>query len=284
MPTNRNPRRRALLIGINKFQQVSGLNGCINDTVNMKNILMSFYGFKVQDIRSLTDTQATKTNIIKELQWLIQGVVPGDFLVFHFSSHGSQLPDRSGDEKADRKDEILCCYDMNWTGGGYLLDDDMQRFAHAIPAGVNVEAIFDTCHSGTEQITRSLTPPSGVGERLLRPQFERYLTPPPEILEMSEGITETRSIAREFVKNQVLGSTQSLWSGCGEGQTSADAFIAGKYNGAFTYYFCQVIRQAAGKISREDILKKVRAYLAGSYTQIPELTTNDAYKKRLLFT
>lgn len=285
MPTNRNPQKKALLVGINNFKQVTGLNGCINDTFNMKDILTTYYGFKAANIHLLANEAATKATIIGELQWLIRGLVPGDFAVFHFSSHGSQIPDRSGDEKVDRKDEILCCYDMNWTGGGYLLDDDLQRFAHQIPAGINVEVFFDTCHSGTEQKTRSLVSPVvEQSTRSLRPVLDRYLPPPPEVMEMCEGAAETRSLSREFVKNQVLGSTQALWSGCGEGQTSADAFIGGKYNGAFTYYWCQVIRQAAGKITREDVIKKVRAFLAGSYTQIPELTAGETYKKRLIFT
>lgn len=33
-----------------------------------------------------------------------------------------------------------------------------------------------------------------------------------------------------------------LFSACRDNQTSADAYIGGSYNGAFTYYFCKHLR------------------------------------------
>ena len=48
----------------------------------------------------------TGTNIKKALTRLITTAQAGDILVFHFSGHGMQLPDKSGDE-ADGKDEAI---------------------------------------------------------------------------------------------------------------------------------------------------------------------------------
>lgn len=286
----RAPLKKALLVGINNFKYVNGLQGCINDTLNVKDILMSFFGFKVDGIHQLTDASATKANIIGELQWLIRDTIIGDTLVFHFSSHGSQLPDVSGDETTDHKDEILCCHDMNWTTGGYIVDDDLDAFAKQIPKGVKVEVLFDTCHSGTahsitpREITHTSNDPQ---QRNLRPVIDRYLPPPPHIMEVLEDLDTTHGVVRGLgpinENRELISGTQAVWSGCGEGQTSADAFISGKYNGAFTYYWCQAIRLAVGKINRNDVLKKVRENLGSArYTQIPELTSSIEYSQGLL--
>ncbi len=287
--------KKGLLIGINKFRSVTGLQGCVNDTLNIRSVLQSFFKYESKNIHTLTDAGATKANILGELQWLIRDVKNGDTIFFHFSSHGSQIPDLSGDEKTDRKDEILCCHDMDWDGRGYLLDDDLHNFSKQLSPSVNVEAFFDTCHSGSGI---SIIPRTLEGKHLFEGEKDgvhigtprntssivgRYLEPPPEIMNLMESCTETRHIARGLLQDttgggHILNVNHALWSGCGEGQTSADAFIGGKYNGAFTYYWCKTLRAAQGRISRNDLLKKVRSLLvSGRYTQIPELTCVDAY-------
>jgi metacaspase-1 len=75
----------------------------------------------------------------------------------------------------------------------------------------------------------------------------------------------------------------SLFSGCADNQTSADALIGGKYNGAFTYYFCKHLRDVKGKISRADLLKRVRASLKHEdFDQVPQLETSKAKKAKIL--
>jgi uncharacterized caspase-like protein len=60
----------------------------------------------------LTDDQRgqyspTKSNIMKGLQWLVAGAVPGDALFFHFSGHGAQKPDPTGHETDGMNETIL---------------------------------------------------------------------------------------------------------------------------------------------------------------------------------
>ena len=74
-----------------------------------------------------------------------------------------------------------------------------------------------------------------------------------------------------------------LFSGCKDNQTSADAQIGSKYNGAFTYYFCKHLRDVKGKISRTDLLKRVRASLKfNDFDQIPQLEGAKAKKGKNL--
>ena len=89
--------KKALIVGINDYQKINDLKGCLNDVQNMRDFLKDYKEFKIENIRVLTDGRATKQNIINRLNWLVEGSKSGDVLVFHFSGHGSQIRDRNGD-------------------------------------------------------------------------------------------------------------------------------------------------------------------------------------------
>ena len=81
--------KRALLVGINRYKMAgNNLKGCVNDVTNIRDILIRFYGFKVEDIRVVVDERATKNNIIIRLKWLVTDSKVGDKLLFHYSGHG----------------------------------------------------------------------------------------------------------------------------------------------------------------------------------------------------
>ena len=101
--------KKALLVGINRYPDPRNeLKGCVNDVRQMAETLKRRYGFPGdRNMRILTDARATTKAILDGLAWLTAGASPGDSLVFHYSGHGSQVPDRNGDETSDRLDEIL---------------------------------------------------------------------------------------------------------------------------------------------------------------------------------
>lgn len=81
------------------------------------------------------------------LNWLVQGCRPGDSLVFHFSGHGSQQRNYTGDE-VDGFDETLCPSDFRTQG--MIVDDEINTtIVRPLPHGVKLHAIIDSCHSGT---------------------------------------------------------------------------------------------------------------------------------------
>lgn len=89
--SNCSGRRKALLIGINYFGQNGELRGCINDTKNMSTFLNERYNYKWEDMVILTDDQQdqrkipTRENILKAMQWLVNGAQPNDALFLHYS-------------------------------------------------------------------------------------------------------------------------------------------------------------------------------------------------------
>jgi hypothetical protein len=140
---------RAVLVGINKYKMAnSDLSGCVNDVTNVRDSLIKFFGFKIDDIRVITDERATKKAIMERLTWLVKGAKARDRLLFHFSGHGSQVRDRDGDELKDKMDEILCPHDMDWDGT-YIVDDELRKLFAGLPKGCALEVLLDSCHSGT---------------------------------------------------------------------------------------------------------------------------------------
>lgn len=167
--------KKALLVGINKYKYVRSLNGCVRDVRNMADILTSFYGFQSDEIRTIVDESATRNNLMNRFDWLLDGYKEGDLLLFHFSGHGSQIPDRDGDELKDSLDEILCLHDMDFRNpDSYLLDDDFNDIIDRLPKGVFLTVCIDSCHSGTATrdiayLTSALEIP--LAEMKIQPRF-----------------------------------------------------------------------------------------------------------------
>ena len=273
---------RAILVGINKYKMAnSDLSGCVNDVTNIRDSLIKFFGFKIDDIRVVTDERATKKAIMDRLKWLVKGAKAGDRLLFHFSGHGSQVRDRDGDELKDKMDEILCPHDMDWDGT-YIVDDDLHKVFAGLPKGCALEVLLDSCHSGTG--TRELL---GLMQLPSELSFKpRFLPPPADILcrvdydlPVQHFFRGLSSLNPSRLTPDALPEYLVLFSGCRDNQTSADALIGGKYNGAFTYYFCKHLRDVKGKIARAELLKRVRASLKHEdFEQVPQLEASKAKK------
>lgn len=260
--------RKALCVGINHFQNYPSatLQGCVPDANNMSSMLQKLLKFSSSDVTLLTDAQATKANIMNNLKAMVEGAKAGKFsyLVFSLSSHGTQVPDVSGDEP-DRADEAFCPYDLaqagnQWDKNHIIVDDELRDLFIQLPQNVLLEVYLDTCHSGTG--LRAID--------MLMDRKPRYL-PPPSLaaFKQVEG-KRTRGLAKGILEKGI--THHLLWAACRSDQTSADAHIGGGWNGAFTYYFCKEMLACNNSLSRSKVLEKVRADLKENhYSQIPQL-------------
>jgi len=274
--------KRALLVGINDYKGVNDLQGCVNDVLDMHFSLRSLFDFQTEEIRVLTDSRATKDNIVYRLNWLVKDAKPGDFLVFHFSGHGSQIRDRDHDELEDHLDELICPYDMNWDDGTFIRDDELNDIFKDVPEDALLEIFLDCCHSGTGLKEMGLPPPPELAAE--HPTLNRYLPPPADLFLRFSGEEDSleskgflKGIEERGMKHHIL------WAGCMANQTAADAYINGRYHGAFSYYLNMHLRRSPW-ISREELLRKVRASLRhGGYSQIPQLELEATKRERVIF-
>jgi len=167
---------RALLIGINTYENVNPLKAAVKDVRLMRRVAREVWGFRSEQVKVLTDHQATAGNIKDALlDWLTLGTGPGDRVLLYYSGHGVCVPDTDGDEP-DGRDEALAAYDASMVGDlhfrNVITDDHLGRVIANLD-GREVMVISDSCHSGT--ITRALTPSwrsagGQVGEALWRPR------------------------------------------------------------------------------------------------------------------
>ncbi len=268
-------RRKAFLVGINRYPDPrNNLKGCVNDILLMSRTLQEAYGFKAKDVRLLTDERATTAAIREGLEWLVSGAAPGDSLVFHYSGHGAQVRDLSGDELADHLDEIICPYDLDWDHP--FTDDDLGAFCGMVPNGALFTVVLDSCHSGT-----------GL-RNFLRPDLPiryKFLPAPVEVRHRSEPVIEDRGVDRSVTMTgpdkrlpvrrfgvAVTKTNGVLIAGCRSDQTSADAWIDGDYHGALTYYLWRSLRGAKWKTTYRKAVKATGAALADhNYDQVPQL-------------
>jgi len=274
-------KREALLVGINDYYGVNDLQGCINDVTNVRSVLKTFFGFENTDIRVLTDRRATKQNILARFEKMVRNAVSGDYLIFHFSGHGSQIRDREGDELADHMDELICPSDMNWDDG-FISDDIFSDILQQLKKGVRMEILLDSCHSGTG--TRDMMPYMTSGQSDVNFSHYRYLKPPADIECRYLGDEERLKPAKSFSTDKEITLNHVLWAGCKDNQTSADALIDGNYNGAFSYYFCKHIRDSGGIISRADLYTRVKNSLKfNHFSQVPQLECKTALRTENIF-
>jgi metacaspase-1 len=288
--------KSALLVGINDYPGTQNdLSGCVNDITNVYDILVKYFGFASADITLLSNKRATKTAILDALKSLIARGQEGDTLVFQYSGHGSQVRDTEGDELSDGQDEIICPYDFNWDSG-FIKDDDFAALFAGMEKGIHLEVILDSCHSGTgtrelilDRMSLGRVPfNASMGSdanalwsspHCIRP---RYLAPPADIALRADEIfgpeLKVRRLAVDTTMNHVL------WAACRSNQYSADADIGGRPAGAFTYFFCKHIRDTAGKVSRSELVKLVRASLKHEgFAQVPQLECPDDRRKATIF-
>ena len=274
-------KKQALLVGINDYNGVNDLQGCINDVTNVRSVLKTFFGLENTDIRVLTDSRATKVNILSRLEKMVKNAATGDYLIFHFSGHGSQIRDREGDELTDHMDELICPCDMNWDDG-FITDDMVSEILQQLKKGVRMEILLDSCHSGTG--TRDIRPFLTADQFQDNPVHYRYLKPPADIECRHLGDEETLKPSKSFRTNKEITLNHILWAGCKDNQTSADALIDGNYNGAFSYYFCKHVRESSGNISRADLHTRVKNSLKfNHFNQVPQLECKEALRSENIF-
>lgn len=116
------PKKRAFICGINYLGTSAQLNGCINDARCMQYMLKSKFNFNDNEILLMTDDhpdplrRPTRYNMFQGFRWLMTDLHPGDSLVFHYSGHGGQQRDYSGEED-DGMNETLCPMDFQYVAG-----------------------------------------------------------------------------------------------------------------------------------------------------------------------
>jgi len=288
--------KKALLVGINKYSDAP-LRGCVNDCVLMYKVLSEKFGFDTKNINLITDHECTKENILRNLKLLTSNVKVGDTIYFHYSGHGSQVVvnDWSNTTEADGLDEILCPVDLSWDEP--LRDNDLNRIFRSVPVGVNAVVVLDCCHSGSG-LRNS---PRYISEYESDYDWvNRFCPPPPSNILSNPKISiddqlgflmpktnpkDLQTVRNSFLTNTIKQGNAILISGCQENQTSADAWIGGRYQGALTYTLVKMLQKNDYKMKFRSVVKAVNKELhRRGFDQNPQLECKDIFfDKNFLF-
>ena len=242
-------KKSAVLIGVNYTNTENELYGCVNDAMNLKNLLKTKYNYKEEYIKTILNEEATRKTILQEITALVKEASKGDSLFLSYSGHGISADDRNGDEE-DGKDELLV------TSDNYgIFDDDLKQILDThLQEGVKLFALFDNCHSGT----------------ILDLPYQ-YLKKTDEDDKKDKG---DNTVIIHSKTTETNGDVVCI-SGCRDDQVSMDAYINFEYTGAMTRSFIDTLtRYQEEDMSWKSLLENMRSSLKSrNFEQVPQLTS-----------
>jgi hypothetical protein len=237
--TTNSSKKNALLIGINYIGSEYELNGCINDTSSINNFLSSCNYKNIKIITDQTVEKPTRNNIINNLTNLLNTAGSGDVIFFFYSGHGSQMKDTNNNEFTGNDQMIVPC-DFN-----IILDDELKSIINKnLKNNVTLIALFDSCFS----------------ESVLDLKYQ--------YLDSLNNNNNSQNNKETETNGNVI-----MISGCSDIQTSTDAFINGKNQGALTWAFLQTLNNNKNLTWRQLLIEMRNLLKNSSFSQIPQLAS-----------
>ena len=237
---------RALLLAINHYKlKINELDGCLNDQSDLEAALLKIHSDYL--ITKLSDSGVTVNNVKEALAKVINDSQPNDTLLIHYSGHGTRIPCRNdGIVEENQYDEALFLYD------DCLIHNDIHNILLQLKDNVKCLVLLDACFSGSA--TRSIDD---------------------IINKMGRFILNEKHESLHVRRSEMFKYPDMKWmtiAGCGDDQTSADACINNRYNGAFTYFALKTLNS---KYNIEKWYSEIRKYLPSSeYSQHPKIEGN----------
>ncbi len=141
----------AIFIGISRYQHMDKLAFCASDAVRLARVFQGLDG----DLRLapahtvvLTDSQATRARVLRELAAVRQRLGPRDVFLFYFSGHGGgeDEPDMPPVDEPDDHDETLVMWDSRGPHEEDISDDQLRVILAGFPGRQVI--ILDACYAG----------------------------------------------------------------------------------------------------------------------------------------
>jgi Caspase domain len=140
---------RALVIGIDRYQNVPPLKGAVADAQDVASALRNA---GVSDLTILIDRDANRRNIDSAMTRLLNTAAAGDLVVLSIAGHGAQARERVKGSEPDGMDEVFLLSGFSAVGRGNterIIDDEFNGWLSQLnKKGVDVLFVADTCHGG----------------------------------------------------------------------------------------------------------------------------------------
>jgi hypothetical protein len=240
--------RYAVVVGISDYPgRQQNLTGPRQDAAMFRDLLVRKYGFKEQNVVTLTDRNGSREQILAAFRRFLSRAGPGGTAVFYYSGYGTQLTQNLGvtgtaDPEQDGRDEALYVWDSgSGEKGSVILDDELGVLAGELKAG-RVLLVLDASYSGTG--TRGL---SGLPKLLV---FDDLAG-----VQMPTGFVGKRGQRAEFPTGDVVLSAAAdrevAWTASGWPSHGGFASV-------FTYYLVNAMQRADSSTTIEQMMAGVR--------------------------
>lgn len=255
--------KRALLVGVHHYnfgRQGDWWNlNTVPDVEALSDVLKRKFGF--DEVKILTTDQETTHQAIKEAfyKYLVNPTTSSDVVFFHYSGHGSQVPDDQCDaegnncEEVDGLDETLVPSDYTKDGLKDIRDDEIAQWLSDLKKKnpKNATLTFDTCHSGTN--TR------GGSEGVLNVRGRAYQGPVPG--HRTRGNAPKEEGDGVFTANDLNQRGYVVLSAASAEQVARETQDEqGKPMGLMTYALVKALNDPdANKMTYRDLYEEVRS-------------------------
>jgi hypothetical protein len=264
--------KKALLIGI-QYTDISGvtLRGCVNDIVNMRNMLIDAYDYEPQNIVMLRDDDPAKfpsptlNNIFDHIIGLVLESANLEEIWLHYSGHGSQLQNTDCSLNQQNYEKMIdVLVPIDFISQGCISDCDLYDMIRRIKCRAILT--FDCCHSGT-----MCDLPWTIEYDIPRNITTNRLSGITDTSSAVVGVLVSTKISNVKIKNPYI----FMLSGCKDDQTSSDTINnLDQRTGAFTNALCECLRNSHHNTSILSLYKDICIYLLeNGYNQIPILST-----------
>ncbi|MBR0694747.1 caspase family protein [Bradyrhizobium lablabi] len=140
---------RALVIGIDDYQHVRKLKGAVADA---DDIVSSLRTMGVGDIVELTNAQADRASLLREISALVERTKNNDLIFLSIAGHGTQEPERVKGSEPDGMENVFLLPGFEATPAGSvqrILGSEFNHFIRQFELrGAKVIFVADTCHGG----------------------------------------------------------------------------------------------------------------------------------------
>jgi hypothetical protein len=247
--------RYALIVGIADYPgREEDLIGPDVDAREFGRLLVDEYGFQQRNIVTLTDSEATRGNIVEGFSRHLGQAGPNGVAVFFYSGHGTQLEDNFGlggiyDPEPDGRDEAI----IVWGSTEYaaISDDEIGILADRLEANRTL-IILDACHAGTG--TRSDTPDGRQPKWIELEEIEQSIERPEKYLTRTET---TPSISVGSTSIEVSDPERHVLLAASAAEEKAYTDPEFGY-GVFTRMLVEEMRNASTGATFDDVMGTVR--------------------------
>jgi len=276
------PTKKAILFGINECNpnvyqgDKLPLRGCVNDS---RNVLSYLTKKKFGKVWYNENKDCSIANFLRVWKDATNDLKPGDILLLQMSRHGMSLgdsymdKDKEGTYKVTEKDDEGKDVKVTYSGDqaavmydGVIIDDCFWHLFCSLPKGIKLIYINDSCFSGTQYRVASVPLPGKEKEyRKARGVDKEYLPTKDNVLDVTQ-------LEREFPKpaNSDLSCDFIYIGGCQDWQTSADAYLNGKFCGAMTYSLMTALNNIGHQPLKQLRDRTIEVCKTSGFDQIPK--------------